>query len=127
MDHVKALAIKAGMTLPLLYLILGLGFGISIMNVVILTVVLGGVSYILGDLVILPKFTNMKATMTDIGLTFIVIWLVGIVLTGLQAGTMAVAAAITASVIALGEHFFHFYILRKELGATKHLKAQHTH
>ncbi|MCF6410044.1 DUF2512 family protein [Pseudalkalibacillus salsuginis] len=127
MVHVKALAIKGAMTLPILYLILGLGYGISFINVVILTVILGAVSYILGDLYVLPKTTNMKATMADLGLTFVVVWVVGIMITGLQTGTMAGAAAITAAVIATGEHFFHFYILRKELGLTKHLKASHTH
>ncbi|WP_408008001.1 DUF2512 family protein [Pseudalkalibacillus sp. A8] len=127
MDHVKALAIKGAMTLPILYLILGLGYGISIINVVIFTAILGAISYILGDLYALPKWTNMKATVADLVLTFIVVWLVGIMITGLQAGTMAGAAAITAAVIATGEHFFHFYILRKELGLNKHFKASHTH
>jgi hypothetical protein len=127
MNHVKALLIKGIMTLVILYLILSLGFGISFINVLIITLVLGAISYILGDLYILPKKTNMVATMADLGVTFVVVWLLGIALTGMEAATMAEAAAISAIVIAIGEYLFHFYILRKDLGANKRLKASSSH
>ncbi|UOR13961.1 DUF2512 family protein [Halobacillus amylolyticus] len=119
MGHVKALSIKGIMTLVVLYVILSLGFGISFINTLILTIVLGAASYVLGDLYILPKTNNITATMADFGVTFLIIWLLGIALTGMELGTMAGAAAITAVVIALGEYFFHFYISKKLLAPTK--------
>ncbi|MFD2922156.1 DUF2512 family protein [Halobacillus naozhouensis] len=127
MEHVKALAIKGIMTLVVLYLILSLGFEVSFINMLILTAVIGAVSYPLGDLYILPKTNNMTATMADLGVTFIIVWLLGFVLTGMDLGEMAWAAAISAIAIAVGEYFFHFYISKKHLGANKGLRASYSH
>ncbi|MFD2924540.1 DUF2512 family protein [Halobacillus naozhouensis] len=127
MEHVKALAIKGIMTLIVLYVILSLGFGISFINTLILTVVLGAVSYLLGDLYILPKTNNMIATMADLGVTFIIVWILGTVLTGMGLGTMIWEAAISAVAIAIGEYFFHSYISKKPLGANKRLRASYSH
>ncbi|MFD2924931.1 DUF2512 family protein [Halobacillus naozhouensis] len=123
MDHVKALAIKGVMTLLFLYVVLTLGFGVSFLNVLIVTIVLGAVSYLLGDLYLLIKTTNSVAATADVGLTFIIVWLLGMALTGLGTGTMAGAAAISAVIIALGEYFFHIYVVYKRLAVKKRLKA----
>ncbi|MFC4401747.1 YndM family protein [Gracilibacillus xinjiangensis] len=114
MEHVKALAIKALMTLVVLYLILGLGFEMSFGNVVLITLVLGVLSYLLGDLYILPKTSNMTATMADLGMAFLVIWLLGMALTDISAGTMAGAAILSAIVMAVGEYFFHKFMLKRD-------------
>lgn len=68
MEHGKALAIKGVMTFVILLLILGLMFGMSLGNVLLTTVVLGIISYLVGDLFILPKTNNTVATLSDIGL-----------------------------------------------------------
>ncbi|MFC2947016.1 YndM family protein [Virgibacillus sediminis] len=112
MEHGKALAIKGLLTLVALYIVLGIGFGMSFWNVLITTIVLGVISYFAGDLGVLPKNGNMMATVSDLGLTFIVVWLMGMLLTSMDFGTMAGAALISALVIAAAEYFFHIYITR---------------
>lgn len=68
MTHVKALAIKGIMTIIVLYLVLGLGFGFTFGDTLLMTIVLGVISYLLGDLYVLPKWNNMIATLADFGL-----------------------------------------------------------
>lgn len=77
MTHVKALAIKGIMTIIVLYLVLGLGFGFTFGDTLLMTIVLGVISYLLGDLYVLPRWNNMIATLADFGLAFLVIWLMG--------------------------------------------------
>lgn len=48
MTHVKALAIKGIMTIIVLYLVLGLGFGFTFGDTLLMTLVLGVISYLLG-------------------------------------------------------------------------------
>jgi hypothetical protein len=112
MQHGKALLIKGLLTLVVLYLVLGLGFGMSFVNVLITTLVLGAISYLVGDLGVLPKNGNMVATISDLGLTLVVVWIMGVILTGIDMGTLAGAALISAVILAVGEYFFHHYIMR---------------
>ncbi|MED1603256.1 YndM family protein [Alkalihalophilus marmarensis] len=115
MEHIKALLIKGAATLVILYLILGLGLGMAFEYVLFITLVLGIGSYIAGDLIILPKANNKIATGSDLGLAFIVVWLMGIPY-GYSIGTMAITAIIAAPVVGVFEFFFHTYISNKELG-----------
>ncbi|SES21845.1 DUF2512 family protein [Salipaludibacillus aurantiacus] len=121
MEHLNALLMKGAMTLVALLIVLTAGFGVSFGNVLIITLVLGAVSYLMGDLFILPKSNNRNATIADAGVTFLVVWLLALALTGAGAGAMAAAAAISAGLIALGEYFLHFYIARKVLDTNKPL------
>lgn len=113
MEHVKALLIKAVMTLVVLWIVLGAGYGMDFWPMILVTtVVLGVVSYFAGDLGILPAAGNIMATLSDLVLTFLVVWLLGLWLTDLSGGTVAVAALISAVVIAVGEYLFHMYMLK---------------
>lgn len=96
MEHVKALAIKGIMTIVILYLILGLGFNFSFENTLFITIVLGAVSYLLGDLFILPKTNNITATLADLGVAFLVVWLMALAM-GTAASTAALAAFFAAA------------------------------
>lgn len=118
MKHVKALAVKGIMTLVFLYVILGFGFGLSFWDVFVITVVLGGIAY-LGDILILPKITNIMATVADLGIAFFLVWLLGMALAPIAPGTMAGAAAISAIAIAVGEYFFHIYLARLGIGSDR--------
>ncbi|KYD05698.1 DUF2512 family protein [Bacillus atrophaeus] len=123
MVHVKALAIKGIMTIIVLYLVLGLGFNFTFGDTLLMTIVLGVVSYLLGDLYVLPKWNNMIATVADFGLAFLVVWLMGMPLSmGLSPGMLALAALIAAIVMAIGEYFFHFYMMSKELGKPRFIE-----
>ncbi|MCY8859398.1 DUF2512 family protein [Bacillus atrophaeus] len=123
MVHVKALAIKGIMTIIVLYLVLGLGFNFTFGDTLLMTIVLGLVSYLLGDLYVLPKWNNMIATVADFGLAFLVVWLMGMPLSmGLSPGMLALAALFAAIVMAIGEYFFHFYMMSKELGKPRFIE-----
>ncbi|MBY0156056.1 YndM family protein [Cytobacillus pseudoceanisediminis] len=110
MQHFKALALKFLASLVLLYIILGLFFGMSFVNVFIITAILGITAYILGDMVILPRSSNMIATAADFGLAFLLIWFLSSILTN---GDNLIAMSIAAALgVALFEYLFHLYLLR---------------
>jgi len=108
MKHVRALAIKFISSLVLLYMILGVAFDMSFGNVFLISLVLGAVSYLIGDLFILPKTNNTIATIADFGLAFLLIWLIG---DSITYGDDIVTAAFASAVgVALFEYFFHKYM-----------------
>lgn len=122
MEHVKALLIKAVMTLAVLWIVLGAGYGMDFWPMILITtVVLGVISYFAGDLGILPAAGNMVATISDLVLTFLVVWLLGLLMTDISGGTVAMAALISAVVIAVGEYLFHMYMLKS--GPVAHERA----
>jgi hypothetical protein len=108
MNHIKAFLIKFISSFILLYLILGVMFNMSLTDVFLVSLVLGAVSYILGDLIILPKTNNMVATMSDIGLAFFVIWLMSEALT-VDVNTFG-RSLIAAIGVGIFEYFFHRYL-----------------
>lgn len=123
MEHVKALAIKGIMTIVILYLVLGLGFGFSFGHTLLITVVLGAVSYLLGDLFILPKTSNITATLADLGVAFLVVWLLSRMM-GVEGGPSALAAFFAAVAMSVGEYIFHFYMMNKNLGFFNHRQME---
>lgn len=54
----------------------------------------------------------MMATLSDLVLSFVVIWLLGMWLTDATGGTAAMAAIVSAIVIGIGEYAFHIYMLK---------------
>jgi hypothetical protein len=105
-----AIGIKFVATLVLLYVILGAIGGLSFGNILLITIVLGLVSYMAGDMLILAKTNNMTATIADLGLAFVLIWLMAASLTDRGIIGTAIIAAIGVAVF---EFFFHEYLLRK--------------
>src|SRR5690625_4004944 len=49
----------------------------TLMNLFWISLLITGISYLIGDLFILRKFGNIKATIADFGLSFISIWILG--------------------------------------------------
>lgn len=108
MNHMKSLLIKFVSSLALLYIILGVIYEMDFGNVFLITLVLGVLSYIIGDLFILPRTNNTIATLADFGLALMVIWLLSENLAyGENIFRMSLIAAIG---IALFESFFHRYL-----------------
>ncbi len=110
MQSFKALIVKFVMVAVVLWIVLGL-FGFSFGNIVTAAVLLTGVSFIVGDLFILPRYGNAAATITDFILTFGMIWLLGAYLFGYPV-RLGYVSFITAVVIAIGEALFHRYMER---------------
>ncbi|ASN06011.1 YndM family protein [Virgibacillus necropolis] len=116
MEHVKALLMKFVMCTAVLFVVLSLIYGVDFGDVLLISLVLTGVSY-LGDVYVLPNTSNTVATLADLGLAFIIIWLFGgnIIEENIP---IIMASLISAVVIAAGEMFFHMYMERNVLEET---------
>lgn len=110
MNHMKAFSIKFIVSLVLLSIVLGLFYNVSFGDIFIITLLLGVISYSLGDMVLLPRTNNTIATMADFGLAFLVIWLFGDALG--YGANIFIAALIAAVGVALFEFFFHKYVAK---------------
>ncbi|WNF22883.1 DUF2512 family protein [Mesobacillus jeotgali] len=107
MNHAKALLIKGIMTFAVLLLLLG-SFA-SLGDILVITLVLGAISYLAGDLFILPKTSNLTASLSDLALSFFVIWGLGLMLFE-QTNGIVFAALFASVLIASGEWLFHSYM-----------------
>lgn len=96
------------MITAVLFVILGLFYGVDFGDVLLISLILTGVSY-LGDVFVLPHTSNTVATFADLGLAFFIIWLVG---RGIIEETipLLLASVISAVVLAVGEMLFHMYM-----------------
>lgn len=108
LNHLKAMALKFIATLIILYVILGLWYDMSFGNVFLITLALGIISYILGDMLILSRTNNTVATLTDFALAFLLIWIMGENLT--HGDSLILPALVSAVAIALFESYFHKYV-----------------
>lgn len=109
MNHTKLIGIKFIATFILLFLVLGIGFTISIADIVLINMV-SILAYFVGDLLILSRTNNTIATLADISIAFVVIFLMT---DALLASTEAfIAALLSAVLIGLYEWFFHPFVIR---------------
>ncbi|MFP3846636.1 YndM family protein [Priestia filamentosa] len=112
MKHVKAFLFKFIISFILLYAILSGINGFSIGDVFWTTMILGGISYILGDLLILPRTNNTLATIADFALSFIIIW----VMTSTLAYGDYLARTFTSALgMTIFEALFHRYMVNRVL------------
>ena len=114
MEHVKALLIKFVMITAVLWIVLGGFYDVGFADILMISVLLTGVSYLAGDLFLLPRLENWSATFADLGLAFAGVWFLGNFLfeQNIQLGN---AAIISALIIAVGEYFFHKYMANEVL------------
>ncbi|MCH6265537.1 MULTISPECIES: YndM family protein [Neobacillus] len=112
MQNVYRLAAKFIPCLIILGIILGLFFDFSFGDVLLITAVLGIVSYVVGDLLILRKTTNLLATVADFLVTFLVVWLMGRMLT--NENNLIWASFISAAAVALFEYFYHGFLTNEK-------------
>ncbi|MBM7571003.1 YndM family protein [Aquibacillus albus] len=114
MKHLKAISIKFLVIAIVLYSILTSFYSASLLNIFIISVLVTGVAYVVGDLFILPRFGNLIATIADFGLAFGAIWLLSVFFLGLEYGIVA-ASLFCAILISLTEALFHIYMDNKVL------------
>lgn len=103
-------------------MILGIFQGISIPRILFISLLITGVSYLIGDLFILPKYGNMVATIADFGLSFVGVWALTYFLTNINLTRNIGASVFLAAVlIGMAEIFFHIYmkkvVLHKDKGS----------
>ncbi|WP_226035972.1 YndM family protein [Aquibacillus saliphilus] len=109
MDHIKALAIKFIIISIVLYSILGIFNNASITTIFIISVLVTGVSYLLGDLFILRRYGNLVASIADFGLVFLFVWALATFFFQVEYGIFY-ASLFSALLIACSEAVFHMYM-----------------
>lgn len=119
MRHLLALGIKFVIVTFVLVLVLTLIFNVSFVTTLLISLALTALSYALGDIMIFLNASSPEnqstrngiATFIDFVMAFLVIWLIGWLLTGqnIKMVTPALAAAV---IIAVSEWFFHLYVDR---------------
>lgn len=107
--YIKALIIKFVMCFAVLWIILGGFHNVNLGHIFMMSLIITIVSFILGDLYLLPKFENWGATMADFFLALAVIWFYCTNFVDVNFSVLT-AAAITSLVLAVGEWFYHQYI-----------------
>lgn len=119
MNHVKALVIKFVMIAAVLLIILTLMFDEPFADTLWISLALTIIAYAMGDLMVFRKAGNRSeqnkrnaiATVSDIVVAFLVIWLMGEALVGNDVNIIT-PAIISALVIGGGEWFLHKYLDR---------------
>lgn len=109
MNHLKAFAMKLLASFALLYMILGMLYNISFGNVFLITLLWGIISYLGGDLLILPRTNNTIATSVDYVFSLFTIWVLSLALTNTGPSLMMNLTATLA--LTVFEYFFHKLIL----------------
>ncbi|WP_188205950.1 YndM family protein [Alkalibacillus aidingensis] len=108
MNHFKLIITKCIASLILLYAILGFVYDVTFMNVLLITLVLGAISYIIGDLFILLRTNNTVATISDFILSFVVVYfMLSFMIPG---GPLFGASLFAAIGVTVFELFFHMFV-----------------
>lgn len=110
MEHFKLMTIKFIATFVLCYLVLNLGYGLSIGQILLISL-LSFITYFIGDLFILERTNNFIATLADFVLNFSAIFVLLHLMDFL--GDRLMASFITASALTIYELFFHLYVSEK--------------
>lgn len=95
------------MTIAILWIVLGLFYGISFGNILLIGALLTIVAFV-GDVFLLPKVGNFIAATSDLLLAFFVIWGLGTWAYG-ENTSMFAAAFLSSLFIGVGEMFYHRY------------------
>ncbi|MDQ0338414.1 CHASE2 domain-containing sensor protein [Caldalkalibacillus uzonensis] len=108
MKHVWALVIKTIMVLAILSIVLNWMNDYRFGPTFALALLIVGLSYLIGDLAILPMTNNIVATLADIGLNTFAMWIIGPFFLG--AFVPFTTALLASVIIGVGEWFFHQYM-----------------
>ncbi|HEK9099547.1 YndM family protein [Bacillus pfraonensis] len=116
MKHIVALLIKYTAISAVLLMILGIFQDVSIPRILLISLLITGTAYLIGDLFVLPKYGNMVATIADFGLSFLGIWVLTYLLTDNNFVRNIVASSFWAALlIGVIEVFFHIYMKKAVL------------
>ncbi|MBM7095755.1 MULTISPECIES: DUF2512 family protein [Alteribacter] len=111
MHYVKTVLLKAVIIAAVLLPILSLGYQYSFLATLLLTGVLTIVGFVAVDLFVLKMSSNWMATISDFGLAFLVVQVIGSFFYG--EGMIAIGVSLVAATgIAIGEWFVHAYLNR---------------
>ncbi|MFG6150083.1 DUF2512 family protein [Halobacillus sp. B23F22_1] len=124
MKHAQYLGAKIIGFAALLFLFLGVGYGLSFGSVFLVALVLSIISYFIGDLLILRRANNLMATLSDFVLALVVIYFMVAGLTLTVGDELFTAALLSAVAVAVFEYIFHKYVATSGLYETKGKKER---
>ncbi len=113
MEHVRALIIKVLMIGIINLVVLSMFRGIAPLDSIYLAIVITVVAYVLGDLLILPAYGNLAASISDGIIALLIAWLTPFVAPNIPV-TFGNAFAV-GILVGIGEWFFHKYMARTVL------------
>lgn len=111
MKHIRALIIKFILITAVLLVTLGFLYGVDFGEILTISVILTITAYLIGDMVFLPRYGNIAATVADFGLAYLGTWLIGAMIIE-EPIRLGVASFISALFIAIAEAFFHRYLTK---------------
>jgi hypothetical protein len=114
MKHIMALMIKFAFIGTVLFSILGIFYNASIVEIFAIVILTIAVSYLVGDLFILPRLGSIAAGIGDFALVFGGVWLLSYFFIE-TTFNMIVASFFAAFAITAIEIFFHIYIQNRVL------------
>ena len=114
MGHLKAIGIKWIFTTIILLSLLAIFESISFQQILMMSIVITGIAYIVGDLILLPVYGNLIATIADFGLAFLSIWMLSSFYIA-QAVPIVLVSVAAAYFFSFCEALFHIYMKEKVL------------
>ncbi len=114
MDHVKAIGIKWTFTIVILLSLLTIFEAATFQQILLISLIVTGVTYVVGDLIVLPSFGNIVTTIIDFGLAFLSVWMLSALFIE-QTATIVLIAAGAAYFFSMCEALFHAYMKEKVL------------
>jgi uncharacterized membrane protein len=120
MKHVINLMIKFLMVSLVLFITLNYLTDLSLGQILFVSILVTIPAYFIGDIFILRRTNNTIATIADIGLTFVILYLANYFIDNTlnyvnNIGDISMMDALIASIfVGVGEWFFHKYVIRTD-------------
>lgn len=112
MHHIKTLGIKLLITAFTIYTIYGIFANTGWLRLLGISLAVTGISYLIGDMLILRKFGNLTATISDFVLVFMFLFILGGLFLGPNVPLMT-TSILSAFFIACSEPFVHGYVINQ--------------
>ncbi|MYL34755.1 DUF2512 family protein [Pontibacillus yanchengensis] len=109
LKHLKALGLKWVILITALYPIYGAITNASLGNIFLISIVLLGITYVVGDLFILRRYGLIVTSIVDFVIPFGILYLFGQMINGIPTQTVLPAIAASSFIVAF-ETFFHIYM-----------------
>lgn len=112
MNHLKVLGIKLIVISIIVYSLFGILFNASLINLLWISLLVTGISYLIGDLFALRKYGNIVASIADFPLAFLLLWVLGNLFID-RGMPIALLSLTGAFFITLCEPLIHAYMQNK--------------
>lgn len=113
-NHFGAALMKFVAIAVVFWLVLNVGFDVLTFAQTLLLALVTTVLAYVGDITIMPKTSNIMATIGDVVAVFLIVWLLGMVF-GAGGQNLVWGAIISAVIVGIVEYPYHIYLLKNVL------------